>query len=79
MDTKIDTENSPDYNCKYCNYNCSKNSDMKKHCLTTKHLKREKEYNMDTKNTTFKTYLFVINLEMDALRFMFIFIYIYYF
>ena len=57
MDTKIDTENSPDYNCKYCNYNCSKNSDMKKHCLTTKHLKREKEYNMDTKNTTPKIHI----------------------
>ena len=52
MDTQIDIENSPKYNCKYCDYNCCKNSDMKKHCLTIKHITREKEYNMDTKNTT---------------------------
>jgi hypothetical protein len=30
---------------------------MKKHCLTLKHLKREKEYNMDTKNTTPNLYI----------------------
>jgi len=52
MDTTNDTENSPEFNCKYCHYICSKNSDMKKHCLTIKHITREKEYNMDTKNTT---------------------------
>jgi hypothetical protein len=52
MDTTNETENSPEFTCKYCHYICCKNSDMKKHCLTIKHIKREKEYNMDTKNTT---------------------------
>jgi hypothetical protein len=57
MDTTNETENSHGFNCNYCNYTCSKNSDMKKHCLTIKHLKREKEYNMDTKNTTPNFYI----------------------
>ena len=57
MDTTNETENSPEFSCKYCHYICFKKSDMKKHCLTIKHIKREKEYNMDTKNTTPKFYI----------------------
>ena len=57
MDTQNETENSPKNVCKYCDYNCFKNSDMNKHILTKKHIAREKEYNMDTKNTTPKIHI----------------------
>ena len=57
MDTAIVTENSPIFECKICNYNCCKNSDMNKHLLTKKHIAREKEYNKGTKNTTPNLYI----------------------
>ena len=57
MDTLIQTEKSPNFECKYCDYRCFKNSDMNKHLLTKKHINREKEYKMDTKNTTPKIHI----------------------
>ena len=56
MDTIIDTENSPSFSCKICDYNCSKKSDMQKHLLTMKHINGEKGYKKDTKDTTPKNY-----------------------
>jgi len=57
MDTQNHTEKSPNIECKYCDYRCFKNSDMNKHLLTKKHINREKEYKMDTKNTTPKLHI----------------------
>ena len=57
MDTQNETEKSPNFECKYCDYRCFKNYDMNKHLLTKKHCKREKEYKMDTKNTTPKIHI----------------------
>jgi hypothetical protein len=52
MDTINDTENSPKFMCELCDYKCCKKSDINKHLLTKKHTSREKEYNLDTTNTT---------------------------
>jgi hypothetical protein len=57
MDTSNQTENSPKITCTICDYICFKNSDMNKHCLTKKHIVREKEYKMDTKDTTPKNHI----------------------
>ena len=51
MDTLINTENSPKFICKYCDYKCYKKSDMTKHSLTKKHIKSEKEYKQNTNDT----------------------------
>jgi len=57
MDTINDTEKSPNFICKLCHYKCCKKSDINKHLLTKKHTNREKEYNLDTKNTTPKLHI----------------------
>ena len=56
MDTINDTENSPCFYCKICDYKCCKKSDMKKHLLTKKHSDGEKGYKKDTKDTTPKNH-----------------------
>jgi hypothetical protein len=57
MDTINDTEKSPNFVCEICDYTCCKKSDINKHLLTKKHTNREKEYNLDTKNTTPKLHI----------------------
>ena len=51
MDTITVTEKSPNYECKYCDYKCSKNSDYLKHTKTIKHIKMEQEYKKNTVHT----------------------------
>ena len=53
MDTIIVTENSPNFECKFCDYICCKQSDYIKHTKTIKHSKMTLEYN---KNTTHNGY-----------------------
>jgi hypothetical protein len=57
MDTINDTEKSHKFICEKCDYKCFKKSDINKHLLTKKHQTREKEYNLDTKNTTPKIHI----------------------
>jgi hypothetical protein len=52
MDTSFTLKNSPNFCCTFCNYICSKKSDLQKHFKTLKHKNGEKEYNKDTKDTT---------------------------
>jgi len=53
MDTIIKTENSPKFECKKCDYICSKHSDYIKHTKTKKHAKMELEYDKGTKHNEY--------------------------
>jgi hypothetical protein len=57
METQNETEKSPKFECKICDYKCFKNCDMNKHLLTKKHINGEKGYKMDTKDTTPKLHI----------------------
>ena len=48
MDTIFVTEKSPKFECKLCDYKCSKNSDYIKHTKTKKHQSLEQEYKENT-------------------------------
>jgi len=57
METIYKTEKSPKFVCKLCDYKCCKKSDINKHLLTNKHINSEKEYILDTKDTTPKIHI----------------------
>ena len=63
METINDTEKSPKFICKLCDYKCCKKSDINKHLLTKKHMNSEKEYILDTKDTTPKLHICVCGKE----------------
>uniref|UniRef100_A0A6C0I7U5 C2H2-type domain-containing protein n=1 Tax=viral metagenome TaxID=1070528 RepID=A0A6C0I7U5_9ZZZZ len=53
MDTIIKTEKSPNFECKSCDYICSKHSDYIKHTKTAKHAKMEIKYIQNTKQNDY--------------------------
>jgi hypothetical protein len=63
METINDTEKSSKFICKLCDYKCCKKSDINKHLLTKKHMNSEKEYILDTKDTTPKLHICVCGKE----------------
>lgn len=49
MDTSLMPKNAELFNCKICNFNCSKQSNFSIHLLTSKHIKRYNMIQNDTK------------------------------
>ena len=49
-DIEISKKNAKKIFCEYCDFTCSKNSDIERHKLRPKHIKNEKRYKMIQKN-----------------------------
>ena len=54
MDIKKTPENANKYTCEYCDFKCSKKSDLERHIMRPKHKNNEKRYKID-KNDDIKT------------------------